>query len=98
LQEDLESLQSVNGGGYVNNSNGSGNNMSEAEYEKTMMSEDEDEQDERLGDPILTERRKRKRHVEHLKSKAGEPVKPKLEEIPKLGERFLDMLRLVLAE
>lgn len=90
--EDLESLQSVNGGGYVNNSNGSGNNMSEAEYEKTMMSEDEDEQDERLGDPILTERRKRKRHVEHLKSKAGEPVKPKLEEIPKLGERFLDML------
>ena len=49
------------------------------------LDSDEDEEDENMGDPIATERKKRKRHTEHLKARAGEPQKPKVEEIIKLG-------------
>jgi hypothetical protein len=58
---------------------------------------DEDEEDENMGDPIATERKKRIRHTEHLKARAGEPRKPRVEEIIKLGPSFLNELRQVLA-
>lgn len=61
------------------------------------LSEDENEEDENTGDPIETERKKRQRHAEHLKARAGEPAKPDSSEIAKLGEPFLDALRNVLA-
>ena len=54
--------------------------------------------DEAIGDPIVTERKKRQRHAEHLKARAGEPQKPNLEEIYKLGTPFLNALRNVLAD
>ena len=36
--------------------------------------EDEDEEDEAIGDPIVTERKKRQRHAEHLKARAPVPA------------------------
>jgi len=60
------------------------------------LSEDENEEDDNTGDPIETERKKRQRHAEHLKARAGEPVKPDSSEIAKLGGPFLDALRVVL--
>lgn len=59
---------------------------------------DEDSEDDNTGDAIATERKKRKRHAEHLKARAGEPQKPVVEEIVKMGPRFLDALRNVLAD
>ncbi|KAF8246063.1 hypothetical protein K440DRAFT_554225 [Wilcoxina mikolae CBS 423.85] len=59
---------------------------------------DENEEDENTGDAIATERMRRQRHAEALKARAGEPVKPKIVEIAKLGGPFLDALRTVLAD
>jgi len=61
------------------------------------LDSDEDEEDENMGDPIATERKKRKRRTEYLKARAGEPQKPRVEEIIKLGPPFLNELRQVLA-
>jgi hypothetical protein len=58
---------------------------------------DEDSEDDNTGDAIATERKKRKRHAEFLKARAGEPQKPNVEELVKMGPRFLDALRNVLA-
>lgn len=56
------------------------------------------EEDDNTGDPIETERKRRQKYSEHLKAKAGEPVKPVIVEIAKLGPDFLGALREVLAE
>lgn len=50
-----------------------------------------------MADPILTARKKRQRHADHLKARSGEPQKPSVEEIYKLGNPFLNSLRKVLA-
>jgi hypothetical protein len=60
--------------------------------------DDEDSEDDSMGDAIATERKKRKRHAEHLQARAGEPQKPVTEEIVKMGPGFLDALRTVLAD
>ncbi|KAM0705587.1 hypothetical protein Q7P35_006946 [Cladosporium inversicolor] len=58
-------------------------------------SESEDDDD---GDPIEAERKRRGRQRDLLKRSAGEPVKPHIEELPKMSEQFTAMLRMVLAE
>lgn len=60
--------------------------------------EDEDEEDEALGDPLAVERRKKRRVKEMLKRKAGEPKKPEVVEIWKMGEGFVEALRGVLSD
>ncbi|KAI5796581.1 hypothetical protein EDC01DRAFT_651940 [Geopyxis carbonaria] len=59
---------------------------------------DEDEGDDALGDPITTDRKKKERRADTLRRRAGEPEKPIVEEIPKIGAKFLDALRNVLAD
>lgn len=58
-------------------------------------SESEDDDD---GDPIEAERKRRGRQRDLLKRSAGEPIKPVIEELPKMSEQFTAMLRMVLAE
>lgn len=60
-------------------------------------SSDEEEEDDEL-DPIEAERKRRARKQDHLRRTAGEPVKPVVTEVDNLKERFLSMLRMVLAE
>jgi hypothetical protein len=62
------------------------------------LDDDENEEDENTGDAIATERKRRQRHAEALKARTGEPIKPKIVEIAKLGGPFLDALRRVLAD
>ncbi|KAJ5114891.1 hypothetical protein NUU61_000650 [Penicillium alfredii] len=59
---------------------------------------DEDEEDEELDDPIAVERRRRTKKQDQLRRTAGEPVKPEVQEILKLTDPFVVMLRYVLAE
>jgi hypothetical protein len=59
--------------------------------------ESESEVDDDL-DPIEAERKRRGRQRDLLKRSAGEPVKPVIEELPKMSEQFTAMLRMVLAE
>ncbi|KEF63402.1 succinate dehydrogenase (ubiquinone) flavoprotein subunit [Exophiala aquamarina CBS 119918] len=49
-------------------------------------------------DPISAERRRRRKAQDRLRRSAGEPVKPEVEELLKLREAFLSMLRAVLSE
>lgn len=71
--------------------------LEDMNYESGSDSEDEDEEDEEL-DPIEAERRRRAKRQDRLRRSAGEPVKPHVEEVHKLKENFLVMLRQVLAE
>ncbi|KAF3762488.1 hypothetical protein M406DRAFT_107914 [Cryphonectria parasitica EP155] len=66
-------------------------------YESESDSEDEAEEDDDL-DPIEAERRRRAKRQDRLRRTAGEPIKPHVEEVHKLKENFLIMLRQVLAE
>lgn len=59
---------------------------------------DEDTEDEDMDDPIAVERRRRTKKQDQLRRTAGEPVKPEVTEILKLGEPFVVMLRHVLAD
>lgn len=62
-------------------------------------SDDEDAlSDEEIGDPIEAERKRRAKLQEKLRRSAGEPKKPPIEELRKLDESFVVMLRGVLAE
>lgn len=58
-------------------------------------SEDLDDAD--VADPIEAERKNRARTAEKLRRKAGEPVKPPIQELHKLCDGFNSMLRNVLA-
>lgn len=71
--------------------------LEDMSYESESDSEDEAEEDEEL-DPIEAERRRRAKKQDRLRRSAGEPVKPHVEEVHKLKENFLVMLRQVLAE
>lgn len=66
-------------------------------YEEEEESSDEEEEDDEL-DPIEAERKRRARKQDHLRRSAGEPVKPDVDEVYKLKDNFLIMLRMVLAE
>lgn len=71
--------------------------LQEINYDEEEESSDEDEEDDDL-DPIEAERKRRAKKQDHLRRTAGEPVKPDIEEVNKLRESFLAMLRMVLAE
>ena len=71
--------------------------MQDMNYEDESESSDEDENDDEL-DPIEAERKRRARKQDHLRRTAGEPVKPEVQEVDKLKDSFLAMLRMVLAE
>jgi len=71
--------------------------LQDMNYEEEDESSDEDEVDDDL-DPIEAERKRRARKADHLRRTAGEPVKPEVEEVYKLKDSFLAMLRMVLAE
>jgi hypothetical protein len=61
----------------------------------------EDSSDEEADDdldPIQAERRRRQKTQDRLRARAGEPVKPDVEEVLKMREGFLAMLRMVLSE
>ena len=70
--------------------------LEDLEYEDSD-SGDERESDDDL-DPIDAERKRRARRQDHLRRSAGEPGKPEINEVWKLKESFLSMLRMVLAE
>jgi hypothetical protein len=70
--------------------------LEDVNYE-VQSSEDENEIDDEL-DPILAERKRRAKKQDRLRRTAGEPAKPDVEEVSKLRESFLSMLRMVLAE
>jgi len=65
----------------------------ESESEAELELEREDDLD-----PIQAERRRREKQRDRLRRSAGEPTKPQVEEVYKLNENFLIMLRMVLAE
>lgn len=69
------------------------NDYQEEDSEDELEAEAEDDLD-----PIEAERRRRQKQQHHLRRRAGEPVKPKIDEVHKLKENFLVMLREVLAD
>ncbi|KAG9231173.1 hypothetical protein BJ875DRAFT_470276 [Amylocarpus encephaloides] len=71
--------------------------LQEINYDDEDDSSDEGEEEEEL-DPIVAERKRRARKQDHLRRTAGEPEKPHVDEVYKLRESFLAMLRMVLAE
>ncbi|OJJ48535.1 hypothetical protein ASPZODRAFT_158221 [Penicilliopsis zonata CBS 506.65] len=81
---------------------GSDFGLDEADLEDLAISdeesdaEDEDEEDDDL-DPIAAERRRRSKRQDQLRRTAGEPVKPEVKEVIKLGDSFGVMLRLTTA-
>lgn len=68
----------------------------------TISDEASDSSDEGTGDdeddPIAVERRRRSKKQYQLRRTAGEPTKPEVQEILKLKEPFVVMLRYVLAD
>jgi hypothetical protein len=66
-------------------------------YDDDSDDEAEEEAQDEL-DPIEAERRRRAKRQDRLRRSAGEPAKPHVEEVHKLKENFLVMLRMVLAE
>lgn len=67
----------------------------------TISDEASDSSDEGSGDeddPIVVERRRRIKKQDQLRRTAGEPTKPEVQEILKLREPFVVMLRYVLAD
>lgn len=74
-----------------------GEDLEDMNYEYGSDSEDEIEEEDDM-DPIEEERRRRAKKQHHLRRSAGEPVKPPIEEVHKLKENFLVMLRDILAD
>lgn len=71
--------------------------LQDMNYEDESSDEDEDESDDEL-DPIAAERKRRAKKQDRLRRTAGEPAKPVVEEVDKLKDSFLSMLRMVLAD
>jgi len=65
--------------------------QSSSPFSSDQSSDDSDNQD-----PIVSERKRRKRKQDHLRRTAGEPVKPNVKVLGELREGFLAMLRVVL--
>ncbi|KAF2682672.1 hypothetical protein K458DRAFT_390594 [Lentithecium fluviatile CBS 122367] len=59
---------------------------------------EESDDDEDITDPIEAERKRRTKTAEKLRRKAGEPIKPPIEQLTKLHPSFVSMLRSVLAQ
>lgn len=104
--------QKMASGGDVNTSNGMGGlastfkpgdfGINAMDLQDLDMADDDDteseSEDDDDGDPIEAERKRRGRQRDLLKRSAGEPIKPVIEELPKMSEQFTAMLRMVLAE
>lgn len=71
--------------------------LEDMNYDDGSDDEIEAEQEDDL-DPIEAERRRRAKKQDRLRRSAGEPVKPAIDEVHKLKENFLVMLREVLAD
>ncbi|KAK4147730.1 succinate flavoprotein subunit [Dichotomopilus funicola] len=71
--------------------------LAEMEYDDDSDEEAEAAEEEEL-DPIVAERKRRNRDKARLRRNAGEPEKPEVEEVHKLKDNFLVMLRMVLAD
>ena len=69
-----------------------------ADLEDDDESEDEEELDDDNADPIVSERKRRRKQADRLRRSAGEPVKPVVRELSGMREGFLSMLRMVLAD
>ena len=67
------------------------------ELQYSSEEESEDDADEEL-DPIAAERKRRAKRQDRLRRSAGEPLKPKVIELPKMMPTFVVMLRQVLAD
>ncbi len=67
----------------------------DAEGSSGSESRDDSEED---TDPIAIERKRRAKNQDHLRRRAGEPVKPEVRQLKALREGFLSMLRMVLAD
>jgi len=74
---------------------GSGGAYSDSSDNESELEREDEEED---ADPIAAERRRRQRLQDALKSRLGEPVKPVVSEVGRLGEGFGVLLRGVLAE
>ncbi len=61
-------------------------------------SEEEEQEEEDNADPIASERKRRQKAADVLRRRAGEPVKPEVEELLGMRDGFLAMLRMVLAD
>lgn len=77
--------------------------LDQADLDDMAYEEDESDDEDELEaqdemDPIEAERRNRARKQDRLRRSAGEPLKPEVEEVHKLKDNFLVMLRMVLAE
>lgn len=73
--------------------------LAELRDSEAFETDDGEESDEsETVDPIASERKRRVRRQDHLRRKAGEPVKPEVKELGGLREGFLSMLRIVLGE
>lgn len=59
---------------------------------------DEEENEDDNGDPIVSERKRRRRAQDRLRRTAGEPMKPDVCEVAGMKDGFLAMLRMVLAD
>lgn len=75
--------------------------IGDVDLEELEMAEDEgssdDDEEGDLLDPIQSDRRRKQKKQDLLRRRAGEPEKPVVEELVKLGPGFLSMLRQVLA-
>jgi hypothetical protein len=84
---------------------GTGTDCSQLDLQDLELDDDGDDDDEEseiddddMADPIAAEQKRRARAAEQLRRKAGEPMKPPIEELLKLHPTFVSMLRSVLAE
>ena len=73
-----------------------GQDLEDMTYDLDSEEEREAEEEDEL-DPIQAERRRRAKKQDRLRRTAGEPAKPPVEEVHKLKDNFLVMLREVLA-
>lgn len=71
--------------------------LEDMNYDDGSDSEAEAERQDEM-DPIEAERRRRSKRQDRLRRSAGEPMKPKVEEVHQLKDNFLVMLRQVLAD
>ncbi|KAF2836249.1 hypothetical protein M501DRAFT_1007387 [Patellaria atrata CBS 101060] len=69
----------------------------ELDDESAYEDSDSEDDDADAADPIAAERKRRARSQDHLRRRAGEPVKPDIVELRKVHESFVTMLRNVLA-
>ncbi|CAH0049467.1 unnamed protein product [Clonostachys solani] len=74
-----------------------GQDLEDMTYDDGSDEEAEAQAEDEL-DPIEAERRRRAKRQDRLRRSAGEPPKPHVEEVHKLKENFLVMLRQVLAK